>query len=282
MVTKQGKARTFFYHSCALLIGFVMIYPLLWMLMSSFKQNSEIFTNVTSLWPQSWAVGENYTSGWAGIGGISFGTFLWNSFIVTLIATGGNLLSSLMAASAFSRIKFKDSQFWFTCVMVTMMIPNQVMVVPQYIIFKQLGLIDTFAAMIMPWFFGGPFFIFLMIQFLRGLPKELDEAAAIDGCSKVQTMVRILIPNVIPAIVTSAIFSFYWIWQDFFQPLIFINNPRKYTVALGLKMYLDPSSASNYGGMLAMSVVSVLPVIVFFILFQKHLVEGITTSGLKG
>ena len=121
-----------------------------------------------------------------------------------------------------------------------------------------------------------------MVQFFRGIPKELDEAAEIDGCSKLQTIVKILIPNVKPAIITSAIFSFYWIWQDFFQPLIFVNNPNKFTVSLGLKMYLDPTSASDYGAMLGMSVVSLFPIILFFLFFQRYLVDGITTSGLKG
>ncbi len=282
MVVKRSKLRTFAYHAFAILIGFIMIYPLLWMVMSSFKDNNEIFVNSYSLWPKDWAIAENYSSGWAGIGGVGFDKFLLNSLLIALVATAGNVLCSLMAACAFSRVKFKGSRFLFICVMVTMMMPNQVMAVPQYIIFRHLNLVDTYAALASPWFFGGAFFIFLMIQFFRGIPKELDEAAEIDGCTKLQTMLFILIPNVKPAIVTSAIFSFYWVWQDFFQPLIFISDPNKYTVSLGLKLYLDPSSFSNYGGMLAMSVVSILPVVLFFIMFQRHLVEGITTSGLKG
>lgn len=282
MVQNKKKIRAILYHIVAVVIGFVMIYPLLWMLMSSFKENTEIFQAAWSLWPSDWAIAENYASGWAGIGNVGFGTFLKNSIIVSTVATAGNLICSLMAACAFARVRFKGSKFWFAAVMVTMMVPNQVMVVPQYIIFNKLGLIDSYVALVAPWFFGGGFFIFLMLQFFRGIPKELDEAAEIDGCSKFQTMVRILIPNVMPAIVTSAIFSFYWIWQDFFQPLIFINDPKLYTVSLGLKLFLDPSTSSNYGGMLAMSTISVLPIILFFIAFQRHLVEGITTTGLKG
>jgi multiple sugar transport system permease protein len=252
------------------------------MVMSSFKDNSEIFTTAHSLWPGNWAIAENYTSGWAGVGSVGFGTFLLNSIIVTTVGTAGNIVCSLIAAYAISRIKFKLSGFMFGCVLVTMMIPNQVMVIPQYIIFNKLGLLNTYMALVAPWFFGGAFFIFLIVQFFRGIPRELDEAAEIDGCNKLKTMLFILIPNVKPAIVTASIFSFYWIWQDFFQPLIFTSKPEMYTVSLGLRLFLDSSTTSNWGGMLAMSVVSLLPIIIFFVIFQKHLVEGVVTSGIKG
>lgn len=282
MVRKHKKIRTILYHTCAILLGFIMIYPLLWLIASSFKDNSEIFVNSYSLIPKTWAIVENYTSGWEGVAGVTFGKFILNTLIVTVIGTAGCVVTSILAAYAFSRIKFKGSKFWFTCVMITMMIPNQVMVVPQYIIFRKIGLIDTLASLIAPWFFGGAFFIFLLMQFFRGIPIEMDEAAEIDGCNKMQTLVHVLLPMVSPAIVTASIFSFYWIWQDFFQPLIFMSDPNKYTVSLGLKLFLDPESASNYGGMFAMSFLSLLPVIIFFICFQKYLVEGMATSGLKG
>ena len=279
---QKRRIKTILYHAFAIALGLLMVYPMLWLIASSLKSNSEIFSTATSLIPKTWGAVENYRSGWAGVGGVNFGRVLLNTLLVTVIGTAGNLLTSLMAAYAISRIKFKGSRIWFTCVMITMMIPNQVMVVPQYIIFKKLNLIDTYASVIAPWFFGGAFFIFLMLQFFRGIPKEMDEAAEIDGCNKIQTLVYILMPMVSPAIVTSAIFSFYWIWQDFFQPLIFLNTPARYTVSLALRMFLDPSSSSNYGGMIAMCTVSLLPVIIFFICFQKHLVEGMATSGLKG
>lgn len=162
------------------------------------------------------------------------------------------------------------------------MIPPQVMVVPQYIILKKMNLIDTRVALIMPWFFGGAFFIFLLVQFFRGIPKELDEAAKIDGCGILGTLFRILVPVVKPALVTASIFAFYWIWQDFFQPLIFMSTTKKFTISLALNMYLDPNSYNNYGGLFAMSVISLLPVLVFFIIFQKYLVDGIAMDGIKG
>ncbi|MDO5417489.1 MAG: carbohydrate ABC transporter permease [Lachnospiraceae bacterium] len=270
------------FHIGACLIGFLMIYPLIWLLASSFKSNDTMFLDTYSLIPKEWAVAENYASGFAGVGGVKFATFFMNSLIVTVVGTAGCVMTSLLAAYALSRIKFKFSGLWFGCVMLTMMIPPQVMVVPQYIILKKLNLIDTRTALILPWFFGGAFFIFLMVQFFRGIPRELDEAAEIDGCGRIGILFRILVPVVRPAIITSSIFAFYWIWQDFFQPLIFMNSAKKYTIPLALNMYLDPNSYNNYGGLFAMSVISLLPVILFFIIFQRYLVDGIAMDGIKG
>lgn len=279
---EKKRIDSILFHVGACALGFIMIYPLLWLLASSFKSNETMFQNTYSLIPKVWDAVRNYSSGFQGIGGVSFGTFLLNSLIVAVIGTATCVFSSMLAAYAFARIKFKWSGFWFSCVMVTMMIPAQVMIVPQYIILRKLNLTNTRIALILPWCFGTAFFIFLMVQFLRGIPKDLDEAANLDGCGKLGILFRILVPIMKPTIMTSAIFAFYWIWQDFFQPLIFVSNPKLYTVPLALNMYLDPNSYNNYGGLFAMSVVSLLPVIIVFILFQKYLVNGIAMDGLKG
>lgn len=278
----KKKVNSVLFHVGACALGFLMIYPLIWLLASSFKSNDTMFLDTYSLIPKVWDAAVNYSSGFAGIGGVKFTTFFVNSLIVTLIGTVGCVLTSLLAAYALSRLKFKFSGFWFGCVMMTMMIPPQVMVVPQYIILKKLHLIDTRTALVLPWIFGGAFFIFLMVQFFRGIPRELDEAAEIDGCGKIKILFLILIPVVKPAIITSSIFSFYWIWQDFFQPLIFMNSVKRFTIPLALNMYLDPNSYNNYGGLFAMSVISLLPVILFFIIFQRYLVDGIAMDGIKG
>lgn len=270
------------FHVGACILGFFMIYPLLWMVASSFKSNETMFMDAYSLIPQVWDAAKNYASALEGVAGVSFFQFLGNTVVVTVVGMIGCVLISLFAAYAFTRIKFKGSNFWFGCVMMTMMIPPQVMVVPQYIILKKLNLIDTRLALIIPWFFGGAFFIFLMVQFFRGIPKELDEAAEIDGCGKVATLFKVLMPVAQPTIVTASIFAFYWIWQDFFQPLIFMNSTNKFTLSLALNMYLDPNSYNNYGGLFAMSVLSLLPVILFFIMFQRYLVDGIAMDGIKG
>lgn len=279
---KSSKAQSVFFHVFSCLLGFIMIYPLLWLLMSSFKSNDTMFHNAWSLLPEKWDILQNYRSGFAGIAGISFWTFFKNSAIVTVTSVVGSIFCSLLAAYAVSRVNFKGANFWFGCIVMTMMIPSQVMVVPQYIILKKLGLSDTLVSMTLPWIFGYAFFIFLIVQYMRGIPRDLDEAAMLDGCSKIGVLFRILVPVVQPAIVTAAIFAFYWIWQDFFQPLIFVSNPKNFTIPLALKLYLDPNSYNNYGGLFAMSVISLLPVILVFIKFQKYLVEGIATDGIKG
>ena len=278
----KKKINSVLFHAGACALGFLMIYPLLWLLASSFKSNETMFVDTYSLIPKVWDAAANYGSGFAGIGGVKFATFFMNSLVVTVVGTLGCVFSSLLAAYALSRLKFKFSGFWFGCVMMTMMIPPQVMVVPQYIILKKLHLIDTRTALVLPWIFGGAFFIFLMVQFFRGIPRELDEAAEIDGCGKIRTLFLILVPVVKPAIITSSIFAFYWIWQDFFQPLIFMNSVDRFTIPLALNMYLDPNSYNNYGGLFAMSVISLLPVIIFFIFFQRYLVDGIAMDGIKG
>lgn len=279
---KKKRQQSICFHVAACLLGFLMIYPLLWLLASSFKSNETMFLDTYSLIPKEWDIKGNYGSGMAGVGGVKFITFFMNSLVVTIIGTLGCVSTSLLAAYALSRLKFRFAGFWFGCVMLTMMIPPQVMVVPQYIILKKLNLIDTKTALVLPWFFGGAFFIFLMAQFFRGIPRELDEAAEIDGCGKIAILFKILVPVVKPAIITSSIFAFYWIWQDFFQPLIFMNTASKFTIPLALNMYLDPNSYNNYGGLFAMSVISLLPVIIFFIIFQRYLVDGIAMDGIKG
>ena len=256
------------FHVFSCLLGFIMIYPLLWLVASSFKSNDTMFKNTYSLF--------------ASTAGYSFGHFFMNSAIVTVIGVVCTIFFSLLATYAVSRVKFFGANFWFGCIIMTMMIPAQVMVVPQHIILKKLHLNDTLLAMILPWAFGGAFFVFLIVQYMRGIPKELDEAAMIDGCSKIGILFKILVPVVQPAIVSAAIFAFYWIWQDFFLPLIFVGSPKNYTIPLALNMYTDPNSYNNYGGLFAMSVISLLPVILVFIKFQKYLVEGIATDGIKG
>ena len=280
-VNKKKRSAVGF-HIFSVILGFFMIYPLLWLVASSFKSNDTMFTNTYSLIPQTWDAIKNYISGFEGVGGVPFSTFFFNSIFVTVVGTVLTIFVSLMTAYALARIPFKGSKLWFGCVMMTLMIPSQVMIVPQYIILYNLGLIDTKISLILPWAFGYAFFIFQMVQFFRGIPRDLDEAAMIDGCGRIGILFRILAPIAQPSIITCSIFAFYWIWQDFFQPLIFISSPKNFTIPLALNMYLDPNSYNNYGGLFAMSVISIIPVILFFIVFQKYIVEGIATDGIKG
>jgi multiple sugar transport system permease protein len=280
-MNKHTKINSILYHTFVLLFGFVMIYPILWMISSSLKPESEIFQNAASLIPSilQW---ENYIRGWEGFGRVDFGVFFTNSVIVSGMVVIGSLFSASLVAFGFARLDFKFKKTLFACLLATVMLPMQVTLIPQYILFHYLGWVNTFYPLIVPAFIGGvPFFIFLMIQFIRGIPKELDEAAVIDGCSTYGIFWRIVLPLTKPALVTVAIFSFMWSWDDFFSALIYLNRPELYTVALALANFMDSSDATAWGPLLAMSSLSLLPQFILFLFFQKYLVQGIATTGLK-
>nr|WP_246183337.1 carbohydrate ABC transporter permease [Paenibacillus methanolicus] len=259
----------------------MMLYPLLWMVAGSFKDNGTIFTTAHSLLPNRLDF-SSYIEGWKGFGGVTFATFFLNSTIITLLSTFGSVASSALIAYGFARIRFRWKKVWFVCMMLTMMLPFEIIMVPQYVMFNWFGWIDTYWPLILPTLFGTPFFIFLIMQFIRTLPHEMDEAAKIDGCGKFAIFSRIIVPLIVPAMMTCAIFSFYWRWDDFMGPLLYLNKPQLYPVSLGLKMFSDPDSITNWSALFAMSTLSVVPVFVVFFLFQRYIVEGISTSGLKG
>ena len=271
---------TILFHILVCGLGIIMIYPLIWMFFSSFKESSKVLTTVSQLFPDKWEF-SNYLNGWAGFGGTTFTTFFRNSIIVTVISVIGNVIASAMAAYGFSRLKFKGRNFFFVCMIITMMIPSQVLTVPQYVIFNKLGWVNTFLPLTVPEWGGRAFFIFLIMQFITGIPKELDEAAEIDGCGKIGLFTRIMLPLIKPALATSAIFAFYWKWDDFMGSLLYLNSPEKYTVSIALKLFCDPTSVSDYGAMFAMCVLSLVPVIILFLCTQKYIVGGIATTGLK-
>lgn len=273
--------KTILYHVVIGLIGLAMFYPVLWMLSSSFKIEGTIFRNAHNLIPESFTL-KNYISGWSGFGGTHFGIFFRNSFIITLTATFGQIFTSAAVGYGFARIKFKGKAVLFALVISTLLLPQQVVMIPQYIMFSFIGWINSYKPLILPRFFAMPFFIFLMYQFIQGIPKELDEAAKIDGCGVYSIFFKIILPNIKPALITTFIFQFYWTWQDFFGPLLYLQSADKYPVSLGLKLFSDPSTVTNWGGMFAMSVLSLLPVLIIFVVFQRYLVEGISTTGMKG
>ena len=177
---RSKRFHNILYHVLVCLFGFLMIYPLLWMVMSSFKESSSIFRESYRLIPDTIHF-ENYINGWKGFGGYTFGVFFSNSFLIAIIATIGAVFSSAIIAFGFARLHFRGQGFWFSCVMLTMMLPFQVIMIPQFLIFKQLGWVNTILPLTVPYFFGQAFFIFQNMQFIRGIPAELDEAARIDG-----------------------------------------------------------------------------------------------------
>ncbi|MBW5447647.1 ABC transporter permease subunit [Cohnella sp. CFH 77786] len=269
------------YHLLVGGLALLVLYPVFWMISSSLKPNSEIFAQAYSLIPSriEWS---NYASGWKGFGNMTFATFFTNSLILVTLSTIGAVCSSALVAYALARIPFIGRGFWFGCVLMTMMLPTDVTTVPQYIMYTSLGWVSTFKPIIVPNYFGFPFFIFLIMQFIRTIPHELDEAAKIDGCSRFGIFFKVVLPLINPALMTSAIFSFYWRWDDFITPLLYLNKPEMYPVSLALKMFLDADSVNNWGGLFAMSTLSLVPILIVFFTFQKYIVEGISTTGLKG
>lgn len=263
-----------------LILALVMIYPLLWMISSSLKPESLIFREL-GLIPSQITL-ENYIQGWKGFSGISFTTFFTNSFIIVAFAILGNLISCSMAAYAFARLQFDLKSLMFSIMFLSIMLPYHVVLIPQYVMFHNLGWVNTFLPLIVPKFLAtDAFFIFLMVQFIRGLPVELDNAARVDGCGPVQIFIRIIFPLLTPALVTTSIFTFIWTWNDFFSQLIYISNPRLYPVSLALRAFLDATSDSAWGSLFAMSILSLVPIFIFFVLFQRLLIDGIATTGLK-
>lgn len=277
----RKKTTTCIYHIFTLALGLVMLYPILWMVGSSFKENKDIFTTATSIIPKTWNF-SSYAVGWQGFGGISFGAFFANSFWYTILFTIGTVASSALIAFGFSRIKFRGRGVFFVCMILTMMLPGQVLQIPRYVLFKAFGWLDSYKPMIVPSYFGDAFYIFMIMQFMRGIPKDFDEAAYIDGCSRFGIFIKIIIPMVVPSLVTVAIFSFYGAWGDFMGPLLYLNSPAKYPVSLALKMFSDPSAVSDWSAMFAMSTLSLLPVFAVFLLLQKFLLDGVTAGGVKG
>lgn len=279
---KKKTINSIIYHVLVFGFGLLMLYPLFWMFMSSFKETNTIFSTATELIPRKF-VFENYANGWKGFAGISFGTFFKNSLFISVVATVGTLFSSALVAYSFSRCNFRGKKFLFAAMLASMMLPGQILMVPQYLWYQKLGWVGSFLPLIVPYCFAiQGFFVYLMKNFIDGIPKDLDEAAKIDGCSYYGIFGRIILPLMVPALITGGIFSFMWRWDDFMSALLYISDAVKYPASLALKLFADPGSTSDYGAMFAMATLSLIPIFLIFFIFQRYLVDGIASSGLKG
>jgi len=267
-------------HAVLILASFAMLYPILWMISGSFRPQDELFGS-SSLIPSSVDFG-GYIRGWTGLQ-VSFGQFFWNSFFISVLATIGNVVGCSLAAFAFARLRFGGRNFWFALMLGTLMLPYHVTLIPQYILFLNLDWVDTFLPLIVPKFLAvDAFFIFLLVQFFRAIPRELDEAAMIDGCGPWRVYWIVILPLSVPALATAAVFTFIWTWDDFFGPLIYLNDMNSYTVQLGLRSFVDSTGKSDWGALFAMSTLTLLPLFALFLFFQRLLIDGIATTGLKG
>lgn len=264
-----------------ILLAFVMIYPLLWMISASFRPNLEIFTSI-GLIPQN-PVWDSYTEGWKSVGDITYSTYFLNTFIMVVPTVVFTIISSYLTAYGFARFDFKGRKIFFAMMIACLLLPNEVLIVPKYLLYNSLGWLNTYLPFIVPAAFATySFFIFLLVQFIRGIPKELDESAKIDGANTFVIMTRIILPLCKPALFSVAIFQCVWRWNDFFNPLIFINTVGKYPVSLGLRLSIEVGETINWNQTMAMAVLTMLPPTLLYVVAQKYFVEGITTTGLKG
>jgi len=279
---RKWRWKTAARHLALIAVGLIMIYPLIWLFFGSFKTNADLFGSM-GLWPKTF-VWDSYIKGWRSTGQFTYATFFANTFLLVIPTVIFTVVSSVIVGYGFARFEFPLKNFLFVLMISTLMLPQTVVLIPRYLIFRDLGWLNSYWPFIVPAIFACfPFFIFMMVQFFRGLPRELDESAEIDGCSPPRILFNILLPLSVPAMVSAVIFQFIWTWNDFFNQLVFINSVKKYTVSLALRMGIDSTGGdTEWNQLLAMSILSILPLVVLFFAAQRYFVEGVATTGIKG
>lgn len=284
MKKKKEIGKKIIIYAVISLIGLIMLYPLIWLVFAALKPSAEVLSS-PKLLPSQFQF-DNFLAGWRLVRPYTFGKFFINTFIVVVGCVMGSLVISLIVGYAFARIDFKFKTFWYTVLFITIMLPATTTLVSRYVVFSDIGWLNTYLPFIVPAFLGvgngGAFFIYLVAQFVRGIPKELDEAAKIDGCSTMNIILRIILPLAKPSLFSVAIFAFMWNWDDFQNQLIYLTKVDRYTVALAMRTTVDATGADNWGAVMAMALCSVLPAIIIFFCLQKYFVDGVSTSGLKG
>ncbi|QOR71492.1 carbohydrate ABC transporter permease [Ruania alkalisoli] len=272
-------ATRFLRHVVLLGLGLFMMYPLLWMLSASFKPSGDVFSD-TGLIPAAtdWS---NYGTGWNALEH-GFQLYLFNSLLLAVANIVGNVFSCSITAYVFARLRFRGRRMMFALTLGTMLLPSHVVLIPQYVVFSKLGWINTYLPLIVPAFLAtNAFFVFLLVQFMRALPMELQDAAKIDGCGAIRTYWSVIMPLTVPALATVSIFTFIASWNEFFGPLLYLTDQELFTVPLALRQFIAAEGSSAWGPMFAMSVLSLLPVIGFFFIGQRYLINGIATTGMK-
>lgn len=260
-------------------IGLISLVPFLWLVRSSFMDSYEIFE-----FPPKWLSDQLLFSNYADVFQVlDLKTYLVNTFLIIIPCIIGNVFTSCLCGYAFGRLNFKYKNMWFAMVIATMMLPGAVTLIPTFMMWNKLGFVNSFVPLIAPAFFGGGGFnVFLMRQFFAGIPKELDEAAILDGATHWQIFYKIMLPLVKPAMMVVGFFTFMNTWNDFFGPLIYLNDPSKQTLALGL-LQLKGQFSSQWNIMMAASTLMTIPALVLFFFGQKYFIQGISlTSGSKG
>lgn len=262
-------------------VGFVMLYPLIWLIGASFKTNAEIFANPGFI-PADPTM-EGYRQGWETSTPYTFGRFFWNSFLIILPKTIGTAISCTLVAYGFARFDFPFKKVLFASVIAILLLPNVVTRIPQYILFRDLGWLDSFLPLWVPSALAGDaFFVFMLVQFLRSIPPDMEEAARVDGANSFQTLIYIVVPMLAPALISVCLFQFMWTMNDFLGPLIYLSSVDKYPVSLALKLSIDTTEAFEWNRILAMSVLTITPALIVFFVAQRYFIEGISTGGVKG
>ena len=267
-----------------ILVGLIMVYPLIWMVGATFKSNSEIFSSIGFI-PKNPTL-EGYQKAMENYGGtINVWKAMLNTFSYVIPKVIFTMISATVTAYGFGRFQFKGRGILFSILMATLFLPQVVLNVPQFILFTKLGWVDSplYLPLIVPTLFAtDTLFVFQLIQFLRNVPKELDEAAKIDGCNSVQTLVKVIVPMLSPAITSIALFQFMWSSNDFMGPLLYVNTPAKYPLAIFVKLSMDADAGFSWNRILALSLISILPSLIIFFLAQDKFVDGISAGGVKG
>ena len=266
-------------YALMILVGLLFVLPFAWMVSTSFKQPSQIY-EIPLRWIPDPPTLQNFVQGWTVL---PFGTYFANTILITLLGTFGTVLSCGLVAYGFAKFRSRLSPIMFILVISTMMLPSQVTLIPTYMMFSQFRWVDTFMPLVVPQFFAvGAFYIFLLRQFFKTIPKELDDAALIDGCGSLRYFWQIIVPLSKPAMLTVAVFAAINNWNDFLGQLIYLNSDAKYTVAIGLSFFNSKYGTQQMNLLMAVSLVSMLPLLATFFFVQKHFVQGIATTGIKG
>ncbi len=276
-----SRTQTLVRTTLLLSVAVVMLYPLLWLIGASFKSNAEIFSEV-GFWPQSFDFSA-YAKGWKTSTEYTFATYFANSFLITVPRIAVTVVSCVLVAYGFARFEFAGKKLLFGIMIGTMMLPLIVLRLPQYLMFKEMGWLDTYLPLIVPSAFAtDTFFVFMLVQFLRGIPRDMEEAAVIDGCNSLQLLWYIIVPLLKPAIISVIVFQFIWTMNDFMGPLIYLASVEKYPVSLALKMSIGATEEVEWANVIAISVVALIPSVAVFFMAQRHFIEGASSSGIKG
>ena len=277
MVRKNSSK--FLSYFLVILVALSVILPFLWMIVSAFKSQRELFAYPPSFFPKNWKV-ENFVEA-ATRGSISFFRMFLNTMMIAVPTTVFNIIFSSMAGYAFARLRFPFRNAIFMIFIASMMVPYAITLIPRFLLFKDLGFYDTYIPLIVPVMFGTAFSIFLTRQFFMTLPKELEEAAIVDGCSHFRIWAQIFMPLTKPIIATLAVFQFQSSYNDFLGPVIYISSDVKFTVQMGLNSFRN-SFSTRYDLIMAGSIMALIPVVILFICCQKYIVRGIVMGGVKG